>query len=175
MLRTQFVALALTATVLVTSGCGSSKTDSKTAATATSSTAITPVRLAAGKPLTRAQLIAQADAICATTIAKLAAISPRTTPEVVRSLPQAAIYLGSEAEGLSRLVPPASMVHDWTRIVNDIHFAGEYVTVVSQYFKENRKKAAGPLYAKANHLNTQSKEIAKRDGFKRCSHFRLNE
>jgi hypothetical protein len=130
------------------------------------------VTFAAGKPLTRAQLIARGDAICATTTTKLMAIAPRTNTEVKRALPQVAIYLGSEAEDLSRLVAPASMTHDWTLIVNDIHLIGEYESRAYQYFQEKQEQAGGHLYVEANKLNAQSKEIAKRAGFKQCSNFR---
>ncbi len=175
MLHLQFAMLALATTMFAASGCGSSKqaptssTGSKTIATATSSVGTTTAPLATGKPLTRAQLIAQGDAICATATRKLTAVAARSEPELVRLLPQAAINLETEAKGLSRLVPPASMTHDWTQIINKIHFASEYVTRVTQYIKEKQEKTAGQLYEKAGYLYKQSKAIAKRDGFKRCS------
>jgi hypothetical protein len=180
MLRTQFAAFALAAAALATSGCGSSKAGSATTGTATttttttttSSTSTSPATFATGKPLTRAQLIARGDAICASTNAKFAAIIAKTRPEFVHLLPQAAVYLGTEAEGLSRLVPPTSMSGDWTQIVNNIHFASEYVTRVARYFQEKQEKAANQLYEKANKLNSQSEAIAKGDGFKHCSRFR---
>lgn len=180
MLHARFAAFAVAAsTALAASGCGSSKPASTssvasptTTTTVPPSVATTPVTLATGKPLTRAQLISRGDAICASAITKLTATTVRSTPEFARVLPQAAIYLGTEAEGLSRLVPPASMTRDWTRIVNDIHFASEYTTKSAQYLKEKLEKSAGQLYAKANLLNAQSKAIAKRDGFKRCSRVR---
>lgn len=180
MLHAWFAAFSLAATTaLAASGCGSSKpsptssaASATTATTTPSSVPTTPVTLATGRPLTRAQLIARGDAICASAITKLTATTVRSTPEFARALPQAAIYLGAEAEGLSRLVPPASMTHDWTLIVNDIHFASQYVSRSAQYFKEKLERSAGQLYAKANLLNTQSKAIARRNGFKGCSRVR---
>lgn len=179
MLQAQLAAFALVAMTLVASGCGSTKSAStssaasSTAAAATVPAVITtPATLAAGKPLTSGQLIAQGDAICASTLTKLTSMSARSTGEFVRFLPQAAIYLGTEAESLSKLVPPPSMSHDWTQIVNDIHFASEYVNRVAQYAREKQEMAVRQLYAKANELNTQAKAIAKREGFQRCSRVR---
>lgn len=172
MLHIQIAALALAATALVVSGCGSSKAASTTTASttaATSTVTTTPIKLATGTPLTRAQLIAQGDAICASTLTKFGTITVKTKAEFLRVLPEGAIYLTTEAEELGKLVPPASMIHDWTQIVNDIHFASEYTTRSDRYFKEKQANTANQLYAKANKLVKQSRVIAARDGFKRCS------
>jgi hypothetical protein len=177
-LHAQLAALALAATAIFASGCGSSKSSStssaasSTGAVTTPAIDTTPAKIATGKPLTSAQLIAQGDAICDSALTKLSAIAAKTKLELIRVLPQGALYLSSEAEGLGKLVPPASLSGDWAQIVNDIHTASEYLSRASQYYKEKQEKAAGESFLKANELNTQAKRIAKRHGFKVCSSFR---
>lgn len=161
MLHTQLAAFALAVAVLIASGCGSSK-----------SRPMGGVKLAAGKPLTREQLIVRGDAICAHTLAQVKSNLAESRPEIAESLPRAAIYLSAEAENLSKLVPPASMSKDWSQIVDSISFAAEDVTRAAQYIKKNQDDAAGRLYTRASELNTQSKEVARKDGFKRCSSVR---
>jgi hypothetical protein len=174
MLHIQLAALALASTALAVSGCGSSKTGSTTTAASTTTptaTAITTstVSVATGKPLTRAQLIAKGDAICAITNTKRLGATASSKAELVRTLPQLALYNGEESESLSKLVPPASMAHDWTLIVNDLHLYGEYANSAAQYAKENQEKTAGHQYEKAIKLIEQVMSTGRRDGFKYCS------
>lgn len=168
----KLAAVAVVGTVLaVATGCGSSKgaTTTSTATDTTPAVATTPANLATGAPLTRTALIVQGDKICAAAKEKLSAVSIRTTPQLVRLLPQISIYYNEEAENLAKLVPPRSLVSDWTQFVNYIHLYSEYANKVAQYAKEGQEKTAGKLFERNVRLQEQWIAIAKRDGFKRCS------
>jgi hypothetical protein len=182
MLHTQLAALALAAAAVIASGCGSSKTESTTTAASTTTptttpspatastptTSTAPVKIATGVALTHTQWIADGDAICVNTQAKLGTLGARTMAALVSELPQAATYEAVEAEELGKLVPPKSMAHDWETIVSGIHLYSEYTNQAAQYIKTTQK-IGGTALAKADQLELQILETAKRDGFKRCS------
>jgi hypothetical protein len=177
MLHTQLAALALAASAVIASGCGSSKTETttttasattaSTAATTTPAVNTTPVKVTTGIPLSRTVWLSQGEAICASTAAKLATLSARTQAQLMRELPLAAAYDLVESEELSKLVPPKSMAHDWELIVTDLHLSSEYTNQAALYIKTTHN-IDGPAYTKASHFNHEVAIIAKRDGFKQC-------
>jgi hypothetical protein len=192
MLHMQLAALALVATSLAASGCGgSSKTETATSAatpTATTSTTTdvasttsplppaTPVKVATGKPLTRAQLIAKADAICARTNVKVDAVSTRVDAptsvvkkEIAQGFPRVAIYERRETNELIKLVPPASMAHDWGLIISDFHRYVEYADAAARYAEAKNLKAVVPLIKPGEKVHEHLNAVAKRAGFKYCS------
>jgi len=67
-------------------------------------------------------------------------------------------------------VPPAALAADWAQIVSDMHFYSEYASQIERYAKEGKEKTAGKLYERVIKLQEQWVAIARRDGFKRCSH-----
>ncbi len=168
MLCVQLAAFTIVATALVACGCGSSKT-ATTRTTASVDTVPVPVSLATGKPLTRAQLIVRGDAICANTNLRTGTLSAKTGSESLRTLPQVVIYYRAEVQSLGKLVPPASMAHDWRQIVTDIQRYSEYTNTAVRYAKENNFGAARLHYKNAITLLEQWPAIAGRDGFKQCS------
>ncbi len=184
MLHLQLIALGLTAVALVVSGCGgSSKTDSSasvaaatTTATTAATTATTPptitatkVTIAKGTPLTRTTLIAKGDTICAHTNKELSAISVTGEAAFKRVLPQVAIYTNDESNDLAKLVPPASLTSDWSKIINNIHLYSQYVDQIAGYARSNNYGSAGPLLATAEEIRKKMRVTAEHVGFKHCS------
>jgi hypothetical protein len=177
MLHAQLGALALAATALVASGCGGSSksgtthTVVATAATTTANSSTVPTageKVAAGKPLTRAELVARANAICGSTHTKLSAISVKTGEQFTRVLPQIAIYDSVEFKELRKLTPPASMAHEWARIVGGVHLYSEYVNRIANYAQANNSTSAAPLFRAANALHRQLVALAAHNGIRHC-------
>jgi hypothetical protein len=181
MLHTQLAALALAATSFAASGCGgSSKTGTTTPAATTSAATnaaattsplppATPVKVATGQPLTRAQLIAKGDAICARANKLVDTVNVVTKHEIERGFPRAAAFERMETNELSKLVPPASMAHDWGLIISDFHRYVEYADVAARYSEAKKLKAIAPLVPPSEKIHEHINAIAKRDGFKYCS------
>ncbi len=184
MLHIQFIALALTVSALLAAGCGSSSktgsttsADAKTSATTstTTTTAAGPPKISkvivtapAGKPLTHAQLIARADAICARRNANIASLTVGSQAAFKRVLPQAAIYDSTESKELNKLVPPASLAHDWSGIINTDQLFSEYVDQVV-YYAQTGTRNLSPLIRTTGVVRQQMLAIARRDGFKQCT------
>lgn len=177
MLRTPFAALALAAAVSAMSGCGgSSKTVSSTAPTTRSGAAstpalppATPVTVATGTPLTRAQLLASADAICARRNARVESVAIQSSADFIRMMPQIAIYNTTQANELSKLVPPASMRSVWTVILTDFHRYGEYMNRLAAYAPQRNPAVLGATLKSSERLRARLDALAKREGFKQCS------
>jgi hypothetical protein len=177
MLHIQFLALAFSATALAVSGCGgSSKAGSTATAGTTSATTVaaapppiktTTVKVATGRPLTRAALISRADAICARKNAEIASLSVGNEAEFRRVIPQSAIYYRTESNELLKLVPPASLTSDWSRIINSLHLFNEYVSQVVHASQTGQR--IGPLLHTAELALHPMSSIARHDGFKQCS------
>ena len=184
MLRTQLAALTLAATALAASGCGGSSksTSSSSAATTTTETTAsttaasvptppptTSVKVATGTPLSRVRFIAAADAICAKTNTKLSAVTVITGKEFARELPQVVIYDATELEELSKLVPPASLAHDWGTILDDFHMYTEDSGMVARDLQTNNRRAIAPTVTAAQNLHRALDAIAARDGMRHCN------
>jgi hypothetical protein len=183
MLLISVAALALGAVALAAAGCGgsSSKTDSVSAASATTAptnsaatlpTTAPAIKLASGTPLSRSTWIARGDAICARTNTKLATISVKSVTELERTLPQIAIYTRTESTDLSKLVPPTPMTRDWAQIVDSLQLYSEYASGIARYLLAKDESAARPLFHTAVKLHEQTFATALRDGFRHCSHAR---
>jgi hypothetical protein len=180
MLRRQLAVLALAATALVAYGCGESSksqtaaqttgaSSSSSTTTGSSPTATTTVKIATGKPLTRAQLIAKADAICAQANKQIDTVSETTARGIEQGFPKAAVYQADESSELRKLVPPATMAHDWTLIMGDFQRYLEYAEKAAEYAKAKDVKAVVPLIKPGEVVHERLNAIAKRDGFKYCS------
>jgi hypothetical protein len=168
MSRLQIAVLMTAATALTATGCASSKTGSTGSTAHVHTMTIATVPIATGRPLARAQLIAQGDTICTGTDAKIRAISAKSTAAVINSLPQTATDYDAEVKSLSKLVPPPSMSHRWSQVVNDIQLAGEYANAAAEYAKEKYWRPAVLLYKEGLKLKARWLRIAKRAGFKVC-------
>jgi predicted lipid-binding transport protein (Tim44 family) len=181
MLHIRLAALGLVTTALVAAGCGSSSKTSSTQKSAANSAVSTPAvstpasppttkaKLATGKALTKAQLIAKADAICARSNAKTSAIPARSVQDLPRVLPQVAIYNRAEAAELAKLVPPSSLTHDWSQMINDLELHSHYSEEVVQLMKSSKPEAAGQPFHQSTVVLEDLLTRARHDGFKRCS------
>jgi hypothetical protein len=182
----------LVAAVLAAGGCGGSSKSTPTATTAASksqpattqtatttqtttattppiaSTPGTPIKVATGKQLARADLISKGEAICARTNAELSSSTIKSEKDLIRLLPQTAIYDKTEATELSQLVPPAAMAQAWKRIVNGFQLFGEYTSRVAEYARAKNYSSGHPLVARAEKLHAEVADLAKRNGFNEC-------
>lgn len=139
------LAIALTAAMLATSGCGSSS-----------------------KPLTRAELTAKADAICKTVAAKLSSKSANTRQEIARVAGELASFEQTALTNLSKLVPPAELESDWKRFITEAQTLAENTAKLGEYAKTNNLKAAKSLITSSEATQKRMVAIAKRDGLTAC-------
>lgn len=124
------------------------------------------------KPLTRAELIAKADTICRRVNAHLASSNNtiKTQQDVARLAPRLAAFEQTALVELSRLVPPASLADDWKTIVAGAQTLADNTAKLGEYAKSNQLKAAKSLIVSSQKIQSQMLAIAKRDGFRDCSH-----
>lgn len=100
---------------------------------------------------------------------EVAAISVRTVSEDARLIPQIAAYYSAEAAALSKLVPPASMAGDDSRIVNGIQLVSEYLSRSAQELQAGHTSTGGQTLQAAVAVQKQPIAVARRDGFKKCT------
>ena len=178
MLHAHLGALALMAVAIAASGCGGSSSKAGTTTAASSSQAsatqtsaapsvgVTTVKVATGKQLTRAALIAEADAICARTNMEIKSISVGNMTEFRRQLPQAAIYYNAETNKLVKLVPPASMAHDWLTLIKSAQLFSEYAQLAG--YDAQAGQNVIPAVHGAGQARQPMTAVAQHDGFKSC-------
>jgi hypothetical protein len=145
MARIHLAAVALTATMLATSGCGSSP-----------------------KPLTRAELTAKADSICKTVTAKISSKNIQSQQDLARVAGELASFEQSALANLSKLVPPAELESDWKQFVAGAQTLAENTAKLGEYAKANNLKAAKSLITSSEAVQGRMKTIAKRDGLSAC-------
>lgn len=138
-------AVALAATVLVASGCGSSS-----------------------KPLTRAELTMKANAICKTVTTKLASKTIKTQQDIGRVAGELASFEQTALTDLSKLVPPAELENDWKQFVAGAQTLAENTAKLGEYAKAKNLKAARGLIVSSTAVQHQMQATAKRDGLKEC-------
>jgi hypothetical protein len=143
--RIRLAAVALAATALVASGCGSS-----------------------AKPLTRAELTAKANAICKSVTAKLAGHTVQTQKDIARVATELASFEQSALTDLSKLVPPAELANDWKQFVAGAQTLAENTSKLGEYARANNLKGARGLITSTEAVQKQMVTIAKRDGLKSC-------
>jgi hypothetical protein len=171
------VAFVLAATTLAASGCGGSSKATSTpapatsAANTTSSTATEASVKPSGKPLSRSELIARADAICYRLNARRSATTIGRPQDYERVVPALASYELAAATEMGKLVPPASMAHDWQQIVA----GSRTVAAATGRFHTYAEAKAGTLAHTIDLVLGKGIDelvhAAKRAGFKDCSHF----
>jgi hypothetical protein len=142
---TRLTAIALAATTLAVSGCGSSS-----------------------KPLTRAELTAKANAICKTVSAKLASKTIKTQQDIARIAPELASFEQTALTELSKLVPPAELANDWKQFVAGAQTLAENTSKLGEYAKANNLKGAKGLITSSQAVQQQMVATAKRDGLTAC-------
>jgi hypothetical protein len=142
---TRVAAIALTATTLAVSGCGSS-----------------------AKPLTRAELTAKANEICKTVTAKISSKSIKTQQEIARVAGELASFEQTALTNLSKLVPPAELEDDWKQFVAGAQTLAENTAKLGEYAKANNLKGAKGLIVSSEATQKQMVAIAKRDGLTAC-------
>lgn len=186
LLATHLAALALAATTLVASGCGSSSkngsTSSSTAASAatTTTTATTApsltaptttaaVVIATGKPLTSAEWISKGDAICARLVAQVAASTARTQQELAHALAQKSVYEKAELAKLAKLVPPSSKQSDWQTYLNGLSELADNSAKLAETAQTGKLNLHSSLVASSQEVEKGIHAIATSDGFKHCS------
>jgi hypothetical protein len=172
MLHALLAALALAATALVASGCGgSSKTGSTGATTATSTTTTTTTTTAtSAKPVTPADaiVIAKAGAICERIRARSASLRFGTRQAIARSLPRFASYQRAALAELRKLVPSASLAHEWQRFEAAAHVLAGDMTRAGEYAKAYHFAAVTPLSRKVAEDKVNMTTRAKRAAITGC-------
>jgi hypothetical protein len=174
MLHSQLAALALAATTLAVSGCGgSSKTGSTgaTAATSTTTTTTTTTTTAtSAKPVTPADaiVIAKTGAICERIRARSASLRFGTRQAIARSLPRFAAYQRAALAELRKLVPSASLAHEWQRFEAAAHVLAGDMTRAGEYAKAYHFAAVRPLSRKVAEDKENMTTLAKRAAITGC-------
>jgi hypothetical protein len=177
MLHSQLAALALAAATLVASGCGSSKTGSTsataTAATSTATTAATTAKVttaASTKPVTPADavVIAKAGAICKRVRAKSKSINFRTARTLAYSIPRFAAYQQAAFTELHKLVPSASLAHEWHQFTTAAHTLASDINKIGQDAKTYHFAAERPVTASIVEDKARMIELAKQVAITGC-------
>jgi hypothetical protein len=177
------------AVAIAVSGCGGSSSKTATTAAASSSqtsstqtpaaqtssthtsaapsVGVTTVHVASGTPLTRSALIAKVDAICKRTNMEIKSISVGNLTEFKRELPQAAIYYNAETNKLIKLVPPASLAHDWLTLIKSAQLFSEYARLAG--YDGQTGQNVIPAVHSAGQAREPMTAVAQHDGFKDCT------
>ena len=177
MLRAQFAAPTLIATILIVSACGSSsKSVTTTSSTpgsiqtgSTTTTASQPIAVATGRPLTRVQWISKGDAICALLNDQLAANTVNKNKSFASVLPQAAAEEQAEAAQLARLVPPAAEATNWRRFLTETREWAANTERLGEKAAVTQFTVTDPLVTQTTKIHASLMSIARREGFKHCS------
>jgi hypothetical protein len=158
--------LGVLALVLTLSGCGEGKAASESANAPSEG-----VRVPSGNTRAKVGLVAQADRICGRLNAELQSIKPKskTQQEVLRI-----VLLSVRAERralreLSRLHPPASLIHDWRDMLGDRRALADQLSQYGRLIKQSDKAAIPALGASKRRLHNALRKTAKRSGFHDCT------
>lgn len=173
MLHSQLAALALAATTLAASGCGGSSKTGPTGASAgatAASTTTTTTKTTSGKPISHADaiLIAKAGAICKRITAQSASLNFRTRQAIARSLPEFSSYQRAALAELRKLVPSASLAHEWQQFEAAAHTLASDMTRVSEYAKAYHFASVRPLAGRIAKDKVNMTTLAKRNAITGC-------
>ncbi len=146
----RLITLALAATTLAASGCGGSSKTVSTDASTSAATAITDTApttpskpiVATGKPMTRAELISVAGEVCKRINSRHTSLKLSTQQSIIREIPLFAAYQRASLDELSKLIPPASMKHDWKQFTAAAHTLAIDTTAFGEYAQTNHVEAA---------------------------------
>jgi hypothetical protein len=162
MSRTRIFTLALISVLLVVSGCGGSKQSSSQVATTIQE---------ASRPgaLTRAELVTKANSICRRLSARLASTKVTSQEEFARVAPKLSDYEHLAYAELERLVPPASLAHDWQQIVAAGQTLAADTARLGAYAKVNDKISTKKVFLEIQTSHQLLVAFARADGFKDCA------
>jgi hypothetical protein len=153
-------------------GCGSSSPSShsaKTAGHATATTSTKPEHPSSTASLTKSQLIAAADAICGRVNQMIFSNPYRSQADIPRLAPQIAALEQSSVEEMAKLVPPASLAHDWQQILADSRRRARDTAKLGELAGKGGMKQVGLLLSRDAPIETRLLSTAQRDGFQVCS------
>jgi hypothetical protein len=170
--RARRATLALVATTLAASGCGSgTKTPSQTTTPSLAQPPLPGLAAQHRGPLTRAELIAAADAICYRVNVVLGQSKLRTPRDFARVMPPIGAYEEKAVAQMRKLIPPASMRRSWTQIVNNAKIlADSIVTIGRDVMESSDIKRAHEANVRAGKARQLMLATAQREGFKDCAH-----
>jgi hypothetical protein len=188
---TRLPTLALIGVVVAIAGCGSSSSKGTsttttsstttasdtakevTASTPASTSASTPTSIGgsgSGKSLSVAQLITRADAVCKQLSAELDLPSngAHTELQMVTVVPRRAELQQAALTELGKLVPPASIAHDWDEILAVRRALIAESGKIAGYAAEKNKQAVqGVLASSVGNVHRMT-IVSHRIGFKYC-------
>lgn len=166
--RAGAVTAALAVCAIGAAGCGNSTspTNQKTSTHATATNANRP----ASGPLTRAQLIAKGDEICYRLNTRRQSTTIGHQQDYERVVPELSAYELSGATEMSQLRPPDAMAHAWQTMITDSRIIAE-ITGRYRRYGEVSHKEQHPFDVMLGNAINELVTVAKREGFKECSHF----
>jgi hypothetical protein len=147
MYNARIVGLALTVAALATYGCGSSSK---------------------GQSQTRAKLIASADTICHRVNATRDSVAIISPQEYTRILPLVADERSAVVE-LGKLVPPATLASDWSRIVANFRLIAADTRTYVQSLKAQDVKGAEEALRSMQTAQQHMVAVTRHDGFSDCA------
>jgi hypothetical protein len=155
---------------LVASGCGGSSKGASTAASAANA-AVASGAKPSGKPLSRLELIARGDAICYRLNARRSSSTMSRPQDYERIVPALAAYELAATTEMAQLVPPASMAHDWQRMVAGSRTIAETTGRFHTYAEASGNKFAHEMDLVLGKGIDELTQAAKHAGFKDCANF----
>jgi hypothetical protein len=175
--RSALLPVALCLAVLAFTGCGgkTSTATSAPGATTTASAKTAPsttssTSTAAAPTAQSTGFVAEADAICRRGNAEIEAIklNSGSAKEIERAAPPTMAIEQRVITALAKLDAPASLAHDWQRILGYRRtLAGELGTLLSDA-KHNDTAALKPLAASKKQAHAELTATARANGFKDC-------
>ena len=123
------------------------------------------------KHVTKAELLVKANAICARIRARVRREKPASIQALGREAPGIASYEHEALRELDQLVPPASLRHNWKRVVRGIELLASDAATLGEYARAKRLETpAGRalIIATGNHGKHEA-VIARRIGLGVCA------
>ena len=176
MLYAQLAALALATTALAAAGCGSTSKQSSTdssvgASTATAArTTATTATSASGKHITPAEsiLIAKAGAICQRVKAQHRSMRLATNYAIAHEIPRFAAAQQATVAELSRITPPASMAHEWEKLVRSARLLASDTTKLGETAAAYHFSAIGHMVVRMDKDEQTITRLAKHNAITGC-------
>jgi hypothetical protein len=157
--------LALGVLALAVTGCGGSSKATGTHVSSASSGTRSTTRAPSGS------FVARAEAVCRRVNTEIVALKAKSASaaEVKRIVPQT---IAIEREGLARLEklePPASLAHDWQRMLGYRRMLARQLAQLLDIAQKNDGTSVKPLAAAKKRLHTSLSTVATSNGFTACA------
>lgn len=179
--RLTALAFALTALMLITTGCGKSASSKDSASSST--TAQTPTNTQSTTtpktsthltithtgPLTRTQLIAEANTICSRLNARRSTTVIRNQQDFERVVPALVAYELAGATEMSKLTPPASLTQSWHQVITGTRTIAE--ATGHTYVEETSGPNAKTIDVSLGNGIKELVDAAKHIGLNECAQF----